>query len=74
MDGPLPEITCAICAKLLNLRIDLCADENGKAVHEECYVKRITTPRSHPPVASMSDEVQIAHNRMATMARRSHIE
>jgi hypothetical protein len=74
MDGPLPEITCAICAKLLNLRIDLSADENGKDVHEECYVKGITPPRSRPPIASMSDEVQIAHNRIATMARRSHIE
>lgn len=47
-------ITCAICVKPLNLRADLCADENGKAVHEECYVKRITTPRSCPPVAWMS--------------------
>jgi len=42
----LPAIPCAICAKSLDLRADLCADENGKAVHEECYVKRITTPRS----------------------------
>jgi hypothetical protein len=63
-------ITCAICAKPLNLRADLCADENGKAVHEECYVKRITTPRSRPPVASMSVEVQIAHYQIATMVRR----
>jgi hypothetical protein len=70
MGGSFPEITCAICAELLNLRIDLCADENGKAVHEECYVKRITTPCSRPPVASMSDEGQIAHHRIATMASR----
>jgi hypothetical protein len=74
MDGSFPEITCAICAKLLNLRIDLSADENGKAVHEECYVKRITTPRSRPPIASMSDEVQIAHKPDCDNARRSHIE
>jgi hypothetical protein len=55
-----PPITCAICAKALNLRADLCADENGEAIHEECYVKRITTPRSRPPVTPMSVEVQIA--------------
>jgi hypothetical protein len=56
----LPAILCTICAKPLNLVVDLCADENGKAVHEECYLKRITTPRSRPPDTSMSDEVQIA--------------
>ena len=46
-------ITCAICVKPLNLRADLFADENGKAVHEECYVKRITTSRSRPLLAWM---------------------
>ena len=64
-----PAIPCTICAKPLNLRADLCADEDGKAVHEECYVKRITTPRSGPAVASTSEEVQIAHYQIATMAR-----
>jgi hypothetical protein len=62
----LPAILCTICAKPLNLVVDLCADENGKAVHEECYLKRITTPRSRPPDTSMSDEVQIAHYRIGT--------
>ena len=38
-------ITCAICAKPLNLRADLCADENGKAVHEECYVRPLCLRR-----------------------------
>jgi hypothetical protein len=27
----------------VDLNTDLCADENGKAVHEECYVKRVTS-------------------------------
>jgi hypothetical protein len=63
-------ITCAICANPLNLRADLCADENGKAVHEECYVKRITPPRSRPPVAWMTVEVQIAHYQIARKVRR----
>jgi hypothetical protein len=34
---PFPEISCAFCSKLVDLLIDLSADENGKAVHEECY-------------------------------------
>ena len=33
---PFPEIPCIVCSKPVNLGIDLCADENGKAVHEEC--------------------------------------
>jgi hypothetical protein len=35
---PFPEISCAFRSKLVDLLIDLSADENGKAVHEECYV------------------------------------
>jgi hypothetical protein len=30
----------------MDLQVDLCADENGMAIHEECYVKRITTGKS----------------------------
>jgi hypothetical protein len=39
---PFPEIPCLICSKPVNLQTDLCADENGKAVHADCYIKRIT--------------------------------
>jgi hypothetical protein len=39
---PFPEIPCTICRKPVNLTVDLWADENGKAVHEQCYVTRIT--------------------------------
>jgi hypothetical protein len=35
------EMPCAICRKPLNVQINLCADENGKAVHGDCYIKRI---------------------------------
>jgi hypothetical protein len=35
---PFSVLHCPICAE----PVDLSADENGKAVHEECYVKRIT--------------------------------
>jgi hypothetical protein len=47
MEGrPFPEIFCAICSKPANLRIDLPADENGNAVHEDCYVNRFFSARS----------------------------
>jgi len=42
---PFPDIPCALCSKRIDLSADLCADENGKAVHEECYVKHITSSR-----------------------------
>jgi hypothetical protein len=38
---PFPEIPCTICAKPIDLTVDLHADENGKAVHETCYVTRM---------------------------------
>ncbi len=47
---PFPEIPCTICSKPLDLRVDLSADEKGKAVHEECYVQRITSSHSYSPV------------------------
>jgi hypothetical protein len=43
-----PEISCTICAKPVNLQADLYADENGKAVHEDCYVKRLSNSGSAP--------------------------
>jgi hypothetical protein len=52
---PFPEIACTICSKPLDLRIDLSADENGKAVHEDCYVKRISTQHGNSPATIMAD-------------------
>jgi len=52
---PFPEIPCVICSKPIDLGADLSADENGKAVHTECYVKRITTPPRGPSIAMMAD-------------------
>jgi hypothetical protein len=52
---PFPEIPCVICSKLVDLSVDLSADENGKAVHAECYVKRITTPQSGSSIALTAD-------------------
>jgi hypothetical protein len=50
-----PEIPCVICSKPVDLSVDLSADENGKAVHTECYVKRISTTHSGPSIVAMVD-------------------
>jgi hypothetical protein len=42
---PCPAIPCTLCSKPLDLQKDLYADENGKAVHEDCYVKRLISAR-----------------------------
>jgi hypothetical protein len=42
---PIPEIPCVICRKPVDLQTDLWADENGKAAHADCYVKRIASAR-----------------------------
>ena len=34
--------TCRICSKPLQLKTDTRTDEDGKAVHEECYVQHVT--------------------------------
>jgi hypothetical protein len=50
-----PEIPRTICANPAALSVDLCADEDGKAVHEGCYVKEVTSSRSNPPATVMAD-------------------
>jgi hypothetical protein len=42
------QVTCRICNKPLKLGIDTAADEDGKALHETCYVKQITEARRNP--------------------------
>jgi hypothetical protein len=44
---PFPEISCTLCSKPVDLRVDLSTDENGSAVHEDCFVKPITIHPSH---------------------------
>jgi Co/Zn/Cd efflux system component len=34
--------TCRICSKPLQLETDTRTDEDGRAVHEECYVNHVT--------------------------------
>jgi hypothetical protein len=38
---PLPETRRILCSKPVNLQSDLSSDENGKALHQACYIKRI---------------------------------
>jgi hypothetical protein len=45
---PFPEISCKLGIKPVDLQVDLSADENGKAVHTDCYVQRITNPQGNP--------------------------
>jgi hypothetical protein len=52
---PLQEIPCTICTTPVDLTVDLSADENGNAVHEDCYVKQITRSRSNPPATMMAN-------------------
>jgi hypothetical protein len=46
-DRPSPELSCVLCSRPVDLRTDLCADENGKAIHEDCYVKHLTSSEVH---------------------------
>ena len=45
---PFPEVHCVICGQALDLRKDLCADENGKALHTDCYLKHMRGSHDDP--------------------------
>ena len=38
-----PEISCTLCTKPVDLRIEPCTDENGRAIHWDCYVKSLVS-------------------------------
>ncbi|MGC2551446.1 MAG: hypothetical protein WA437_14355, partial [Candidatus Sulfotelmatobacter sp.] len=52
---PFQALPCNICNKRVDLSVDLFADESGKAVHEECYVKHVTSSRTNPDATMMAD-------------------
>jgi hypothetical protein len=54
---PFQEIPCVLCNKPVDLSADLHADENGKAVHEECYVENITGSLSRITATMAADQV-----------------
>ncbi|HEY4904748.1 MAG TPA: hypothetical protein VIH89_14840 [Candidatus Sulfotelmatobacter sp.] len=41
------EVKCSICNKPVTLHSDTGTDEDGKAVHKQCYATRITE-ENHP--------------------------
>jgi hypothetical protein len=45
---PFPEVPCTIWGRPVDGTVGLSADENGKAVHEGCYVSRLTSRESLP--------------------------
>ena len=47
------QMTCHICNRPLRLAIDTAADEEGKAVHETCYVQVVL--KSNSPQTSAAD-------------------
>jgi hypothetical protein len=51
---PFSEVPCIICSKPLDLTVDLSADEDGKAVHQACYVERITNQHSTSPATALA--------------------
>jgi hypothetical protein len=42
MDGGKTALLCRICDKPVGLTFDTAVDEDGKAVHELCYVREVT--------------------------------
>ena len=50
------QILCRICRRPVELTLDIATDEDGQAVHEMCYVKRIVVSK---------DELELVINRQA---------
>jgi hypothetical protein len=42
------EILCSLCGKRVTLQENTCVDENGNAVHTDCYAKRILQDNRSP--------------------------
>ncbi len=51
---PFPEIPCTICSKPVDLTVDLFADEHGKSIHEDCYVKHLASVSHLPTNTNMT--------------------
>jgi len=52
---PFSVFHCVICVDAVDLTVDLSADEKGQAIHEDCYVKRITGCRGNRFANVMTD-------------------
>jgi hypothetical protein len=45
MGRPFHKIPCVLCNKPVDLSVDLCVDEKGKAVHDKCYFNHIAVSK-----------------------------
>jgi hypothetical protein len=50
-------VSCVLCNRSVNLTVDLCCDENGKAVHWDCYFNRIIGPTANLEPVCESEEL-----------------
>ena len=65
------QVTRRICNKPLKLGIDRAADEEGKALHETCYVKQVTDAPSNPPAGlDARAKVRFSFRRIFARERR----
>jgi hypothetical protein len=65
------QVICRICSKPLKLGIDTAADEEGKALHETCYVKQVTdAPRNPPAGLDARAKVRFSFRRIFARERR----
>jgi hypothetical protein len=56
MDGGKTALLCRICNKPVGLTFDTAVDEDGKAVHELCYVREVTTHQNGSHWESLYDD------------------
>src|SRR5450432_3633072 len=52
---PRPETHCILCNRNVDLRTDLNTDENGRPVHEDCYVRSLSGVNSSNETAEDFD-------------------
>jgi hypothetical protein len=65
------QVICRICNKPLKLGIETAADEEGKALHETCYVKQITdAPRNPPAELDARAKARFSFRRIFARERR----
>jgi hypothetical protein len=55
------QYTCQICSQPVDLSRDLCTDEDGRIVHQTCYLKRITMPQDSS--ANLESEYRAKYGR-----------
>jgi hypothetical protein len=46
------QVLCRICGQPVELTFDIAVDEEGQAVHEMCYVKRIAVSKDNPELVN----------------------